>query len=225
MFAIAGGKGGCGKTTLTLGIAARLAEAGERPLVVDTDCDMPDVHLVAEVTPDGGIDTLAAGSSPAEAIQWSERFPGVALVPAGTREHVDAALHRLSGWSGTVLLDLPAGASADATKPLRHATGVVLVATDAPQSLADAGQTARCGRTLGTPPVAMAVRRTGRTEETVDRPDYLSQGVPVVEVPAVESPIEQGAVIEAHGFRRVCEELSRCLSRRMQARPAPSHPH
>lgn len=43
MLAVAGGKGGVGKTTTALAIGCVLAEHGDRPLVADLDRDMPDL--------------------------------------------------------------------------------------------------------------------------------------------------------------------------------------
>lgn len=50
MLAIAGGKGGCGKTTTALGVGAALPG---RPLVVDADWDLPNLHRLATVYRDG----------------------------------------------------------------------------------------------------------------------------------------------------------------------------
>lgn len=50
MLAIAGGKGGCGKTTTALGVGAALPG---RPLVVDADWDLPNLHRLAAVYRDG----------------------------------------------------------------------------------------------------------------------------------------------------------------------------
>ncbi|RDZ49114.1 CDP-4-dehydro-6-deoxy-D-gulose 4-reductase, partial [Haloferax sp. Atlit-10N] len=44
MLAIAGGKGGCGKTTIALGVGQALGTPTRPALVVDTDRDMPNLH-------------------------------------------------------------------------------------------------------------------------------------------------------------------------------------
>jgi septum site-determining protein MinD len=54
MLVIAGGKGGCGKTTTALGLAAVLAERGAPAVVADADRDMPDLHALAGVRRPGG---------------------------------------------------------------------------------------------------------------------------------------------------------------------------
>jgi len=65
MLAIAGGKGGVGKTTTTLGLAAALPG---RPLAVDADRDMPDLHALAGVNRDPGLDAvLRDGGTPTSA--------------------------------------------------------------------------------------------------------------------------------------------------------------
>lgn len=49
MLAVAGGKGGCGKTTTTVGLALAADRAGWACLAVDADRDVPDLHRVAGV--------------------------------------------------------------------------------------------------------------------------------------------------------------------------------
>lgn len=63
MLAIAGGKGGSGKTTTTACLARGLAGEGPPPIAVDGDCDMPDLHLVAGTCPRPGIGAYEDGAS------------------------------------------------------------------------------------------------------------------------------------------------------------------
>ena len=168
MFAITGGKGGSGKTTTTLGVAQALADQGAAPLVVDADVDMPDLHILANVPPEPNADDIAAGAHVECARHRPAEYPGIAVVPAGQTEGTAVTLERLCDWHGPVLVDCPAGASADATLPLRFADSTVLVTTDTPQSLSDARKTARVAARLDAPVAATLIR--GPTADTVSTP-------------------------------------------------------
>lgn len=76
MIAIAGGKGGAGKTTTALGLAAALPGT---PTVVDADWDLPNLHALADVDREP---TAAALSTPGEK-GTAEQFP--VAVPGGER--------------------------------------------------------------------------------------------------------------------------------------------
>ena len=194
MLAIAGGKGGCGKTTTTLGLARELARRGTRPLVVDADCDMPDLHHVARVERDYGVDTLARGTSIERATQHSDRFPGVALVTAGTPDRTSAALRATAGWNGPVLVDCPAGIGPDATRPLRYADAALVVSTDEPQCLDDSRRTLTAARQLGTPPAGALLRVVVETERT---PATVGDCPVLASVPTVSAPFDAEALDSA----------------------------
>jgi septum site-determining protein MinD len=183
MLAVAGGKGGCGKTTTALGLARALSRQGAEPLVVDTDCDMPDIHHVAGIEravgsgasdsgvaaptdADSGVATLARGDALGRAVQYSSAFPGVGLVTAGKPGQVDAALRATAGWHGPVILDCPAGVGPDATRPLRHADATLAVSTDDPQCLDDTRRTITAARELAAPPVGVYLRTTLEPPDT-----------------------------------------------------------
>lgn len=184
MLAIAGGKGGSGKTTTALGIAGVLRDRGREPLVVDCDCDMPDLHHRAGVQSVGGIDELADGAPVELAATESQTVPGVRIVTAGSRDRIDHALARLGAWRGPVLLDSPPGMGPDAARPLRHADRSLLVSSDRPQSVADTRTTARSARKVDAAPVGLLVRETGATEpaEWPD-PEKVRNRVPTVPEP------------------------------------------
>ncbi|MFC4549609.1 MULTISPECIES: MinD/ParA family ATP-binding protein [Halorussus] len=127
MLAVAGGKGGCGKTTTTLALAGALARQRRSVLAVDADPEMPDLHAMAGVERDPGLDAVGAesGTDPlavAQSAKTAGVASGVAVLPA-VREagvgHRLATYARLAGRADVVLLDCPAGAGPDAAAPLR----------------------------------------------------------------------------------------------------------
>lgn len=156
--AIVGGKGGCGKTTTALGLALALVDRGHRPIVVDADVDVPDLHIRAGVNREPGLPAVAAGDRPVRVLQPSPAFPGVDVLAAGTVATTPPrALQHLDGLDRPVLVDCPAGAGPDASAPMRVANTAVLVTTTAPESQEDAAKSARMAEALDATP-AVTVR-------------------------------------------------------------------
>lgn len=173
MLAIAGGKGGCGKTTTTLGVASALARQRRSVLAADADREMPNLHAMAGVSRRPGLDAVAAGW-PARPVAGHPSASGVSsgvrVLPAasgpalvGPGEGTDgAALARLCAADAdadAVLLDSPAGAGPDAVAPLRVADAAVVATTAEPACLRDAAKTAAMARELGTPVAGAVVSR------------------------------------------------------------------
>ncbi|MFB6163904.1 MAG: MinD/ParA family protein [Haloarculaceae archaeon] len=206
MLAIAGGKGGCGKTTTTLGLARALAASGPRgsaPLAVDADCEMPDLHLRADAAPEPGLAAVADGTPPASAAHRTPVAPGAAVVPGVDTDARDLprALPRLREWDGPVLVDCPAGAGRDAARPLRAADRTLLVTTPTVESLRDGVKTAAMARALDAAPVGVVVVERARngTEPPADRVAALFECPVLARVPAVdEPPIRAESVRLAH---------------------------
>lgn len=165
MLAIAGGKGGCGKTTTTLGLARALAERGYDPLVVDGDCDMPDVHHRLGLDRTAGIETIADGGTLADGIVTTAELPSVAILTGGRRDALESALRRVVRWEGPVLVDCGAGTSRDAVLPLRHADRAVVVSSDQPQCIEDAAVTRTIAKRLSTAVAGVVLRTTDSRNE------------------------------------------------------------
>ncbi len=214
MLAVAGGKGGSGKTTTALGLAAALARDGQRPLVVDADTTMPNLHVLASVDPTPTTDDLGDGQSLARVTQRWPANPEVRIVAAGRRESLQSALHRLARWPGPTLVDCPAGASHDAVIPLAAADRTLLVTTDTSQALADTVKTEALARELGTPPAGALVRGdTTRAER------YLGE-MPVLTV----REFAAGSILARPAFQTACESLGDVVSdatAQSSSRPAP----
>jgi septum site-determining protein MinD len=165
MLAIAGGKGGCGKTTTTLGLAAALVRQRTGALAVDADPEMPDLHALAGVEREPGVDAVTEGWPPGMVAGIADApTAGVAVLPAGNdrsggRTLPSSLSASLRTVAGTVLLDCPAGAGPDAVEPLRLADAVVVVTTPEPACLRDAAKTAAMARELGVPVAGAVVSR------------------------------------------------------------------
>lgn len=158
MLAIAGGKGGCGKTTTALGLARTLARRGCQPLVVDTDCDMPDLHHLGGIHREKGLDALEAGETLSTVVRQSHACPGVALLTAGQPSATAPGLRQARAWEGPILVDCPAGIGPDAVRPLREADATLLVSTDERQARDDTARTTRVAQQVGAPPVGVLCR-------------------------------------------------------------------
>ncbi|MFB6131800.1 MAG: MinD/ParA family protein [Halanaeroarchaeum sp.] len=183
MLAIAGGKGGVGKTTTALGVGVALAARRRDPIVVDADVDLPNLHLVANV-PDSGVEALAEGTPVDSASDVSRRFDGIRVLGSTPGAPIDRALRRLGG-DGPVVVDSPAGASHDAVLPLRMADAAVVVTTADPESIQDARKTVQIARRVGTDVVAFVVNRSSTVP---DRLASVAGQIHVVPVPATSNP-------------------------------------
>ena len=202
MLAVAGGKGGCGKTTTALGLALAAARRGEPSLVVDADVEMPDLHLVAGVDREPHL-----GSGLPEAVaQPVPGWPEARVLPApplGTDVNLERALDRCRFADGPfVLVDCPAGAGPDAARPLRVADLTLVVTTPTPASLENAAKTAAMSRAVGTPVAGAVLARTDRVPDGVsDLPDGLEDllGAPVLgTTPPVANPLSSVQIADTY---------------------------
>ncbi|MFC7324324.1 P-loop NTPase [Halorubrum rutilum] len=203
MIAVAGGKGGSGKTTTTLGLARALSRRGAPAVAVDADWDLPNLARLASETDDGAagerdrrtvVDAVRDGVSP------DRSAPAVIAAPDGT-ETVDPApafeaLRNAVPDDAATLLDCPAGASPDAAAPLRAADRSLLVTPLRRSALRDAAKTAAVARRLDCPPVgAVAVRAPSVPDAVADL-----LGCPVMgRVPsAAPAPLSDSSVESAY---------------------------
>ena len=200
MLAIAGGKGGCGKTTTTLGLAEALSG---RVVAVDLDRGMANLHALAEVDREP---TLLA-EDPDSATHTASDGADVDIVPAprpgANRTAVEGALSRVADDETAVLLDSPAGATESATLPLRVADRTLLVSTLCAPALRDTAKTAAMARELDAPPCGVVLTRTQLTPDAVS--ELLDCPV-LASIPSAEQPVLNATVVRV-AYRRLAERL------------------
>ncbi|WP_436923046.1 DUF7125 family protein [Halosimplex amylolyticum] len=206
MIAIAGAKGGSGKTTTTLGLAAAFARSGVETLAVDADRQLPDLHVRAGVEREP---TVAALDRETSWHSLAQEFPGTsgAHVLPGQKPtenvELDAALEWLNAGATEVLLDCPSGAGPDVVEAIALADGVVVVTTDSDQSLDAAATTIDIARRLDVPVAGAVFTHCSAVPEAF----HARFEIPVLAVvPESESPL---ASDEARTeYERAAEELA-----------------
>lgn len=154
VLAIVSGKGGVGKSTLAVNLAAAAARAGCAPLLIDGDVGLANADLLLGLVPPHDLgdcdasaiapaDVLCPGPAGLELLVVGSRRSAVARLARGLAGDPAEPLSALVGGRAWTLLDLGAGIGADVIDLARHCDPVWLVATPEPTSLADAYATAK----------------------------------------------------------------------------------
>jgi flagellar biosynthesis protein FlhG len=150
MLAVASGKGGVGKTWLSVTLAQALARSGRRVLLFDGDLGLANVDIQLGLQPRndlGGVldgsyalkDAVAAHPGGGfDVIAGRSGTGSLANVPAGRLQQMTAELVALTPGYDRVILDLGAGLDRTVRQLAALARTKLIVATDEPTSLTDA---------------------------------------------------------------------------------------
>lgn len=144
---IASGKGGTGKTTLSLNLAIALSKRNQRVILVDADIAMANlaIFLGMETCPITLHDVLSGEAKMRDALYDAQGK--IKFVPSGLSidtytgvkvERLSTVLPDLSPFGDIMIIDSPAGISKDLTAALSSANEIILIMTPEPGALADA---------------------------------------------------------------------------------------
>lgn len=149
VWAVTSGKGGVGKTTLSLNLGIALSRHNRQVLLIDADLGLANVDILLGISPEGTLEDLIQGrATPFDVIV--EGPEGLSILPAasgiaeaeawqsGDRQHLAEELGRLERGFDLILIDTGAGISSKVTDFLLSSDRMLVVAIPEPTSIADA---------------------------------------------------------------------------------------
>lgn len=155
ILAIASGKGGVGKTAISLALAQAFSRRGQRTLLVDADLGMANVDVQLGLNPAGDLGSVIAGrmtlpEAVAEACGGAQTRGGFDVIagPSGSGAlaglditavgRIAAGVAAASLDYDRTLIDLAAGAERSTVRLAAAADDVLIVINDEPTALTDA---------------------------------------------------------------------------------------
>ncbi len=221
IMAITSGKGGVGKTFVSANLAAALARAGRRVLVLDADLGLANLDVVLNLFPKitlhdvftgksllsdailpapGGFSVLLAGSG---MVEYSRMTPEV-------REQLQRVIDEVEPLFDHVLLDTGAGISDVVLYTVSLAGEVLVVATPEPTSLTDAYATIKVlATTQGRRRVGLVVNQTRKPGEGRNVRQQLQLVVDRYVNPSLDSPVRLELLGEIPSDPAVRESVQR----------------
>lgn len=149
VIAVTGGKGGVGKTAVSVNLAAALAAGGRRVMLLDGDLGLANVDVFLGLSPRYTLAHVLAGERTLEEI-LIEAPQGFKVVPAASGlarlANLDAAAHlalvqafsSIATQLDALIVDTAAGIAHGVTQFSQAAQHVLVVICDEPASLTDA---------------------------------------------------------------------------------------
>jgi flagellar biosynthesis protein FlhG len=147
-LAISSGKGGVGKTTVTVNLGLALASMGKRVLLVDADLGLANIDILAGISVRRSLaDTVDGSASLLDVLV--DVAPGVRLLPASSgvlklerltvdhRLEIASQIHGLSGLFDVMLFDTGAGLTENVLFFDSIADEVLVVTTPEPTAITD----------------------------------------------------------------------------------------
>jgi flagellar biosynthesis protein FlhG len=154
VLAVTSGKGGVGKTNVTVNVALSLARLGYRVGLIDADFGLGNIDVMLGLTPDSHIGHLITGEKTlaevvvrgplgVEVLPASSGLQSITSMTSAQRTALREALNAFAGRLDFVLIDTAAGISDNVVETLRLAQRVALVTSLEPAAVVDAYATAK----------------------------------------------------------------------------------
>lgn len=148
-MAITSGKGGVGKTLITVNLAIQYARQGLKVLLIDADLGLANLDVVLGLKPRHTIDDVLDGNLTLDQVAIEGPL-GITLLPAASgvanlsnlsEEHKNALMDHIDHWNAdfdVLLVDTGAGISPNVRFFVLAVERIMVVATPDPASITDA---------------------------------------------------------------------------------------
>ncbi|MEM2866435.1 MAG: cell division ATPase MinD [Candidatus Hadarchaeales archaeon] len=208
-IAIASGKGGTGKTTMTANLGVALGALGRKVTILDGDLAMANLSIVMGLTKfrTNLLDVLMGRARVEEAVY---RNYGINVIPTGFRfeeahealfkvrpEKVEEVVRSILEEAEFLLIDAPAGIQDSTILSLAAAREMIAVCNPTYTSLVDCYKTVRLANVLGSWTRGVVVNRTGKSADLSTREVEEFMGHTLGAVPVLAEVPEDPAVQEA----------------------------
>ena len=149
VIAVTAGKGGVGKTSLTVNLAVTLAKLGKRVIILDCDLGTANVDVMLGMHPRYSLqhvlsrqqrleDVMTVGPHGVRVISGGSGFSDLANLSDSRRDELLATFATLEGQADILLLDTGAGISANVLRFVVAAGEALVVTTPEPTAVTDA---------------------------------------------------------------------------------------
>lgn len=149
VIAVTSGKGGVGKTNLSVNVGVALAEMGRRVALLDADMGLANVDILLGISPQYNLSHVLSGEKTLDEIMI-EGAPGLQVIPASSgiqhmsdlstieQAGVIRAFSDINKDLDVLIVDTAAGISPSVVNFARACQEIVVVVCDEPTSLTDA---------------------------------------------------------------------------------------
>jgi len=149
IIAVTSGKGGVGKTNISVNLALALTELGRKVIVFDGDLGLANIDVVCGISPKYTLEDVVLGNSSLSEV-LVDGPNGIKILPGGSGsgllvnleqrslQNVLEKLQSLDGLADILLIDTGAGIARGVIQLLEGSDEIILVATPEPTSLTDA---------------------------------------------------------------------------------------
>ena len=149
VIAVTSGKGGVGKSNVTVNLAVSLARSGEKVMVLDADMGLANIDVLLGLSPRMNLSHVINGECTLEETIM-EGPEGIKIIPASSgiatmsdltpaeNAGVIRSFSELTEQVDTLLIDTAAGLSDSVVSFIRAAREVIVVVCDEPASITDA---------------------------------------------------------------------------------------